>query len=199
MLRLLNNPLIIFKKYGIEYTWMTLYVGRMLGLVTNHDVEQYATEYLIQNPELTDMYVAELAARTYADDYVVDDKLITVLRHFGCLIIKDSPQWNIEKRKWRYCILQNIAEVYVNECENLLQAFDDVYADFGYPEDMKPFSSFAEVPEDAKPVEDIKEYDKELCGNILHYIATEKGEIEKKNFLWPVSLIYYPIDNNDGV
>jgi len=76
----------IFKENKIDYTWDTVFVGRKLGLLKPAEVTRHAVEYLLENPECNDPYIAELASGV--SDNEVDELLEKALESIGHQNIK---------------------------------------------------------------------------------------------------------------
>lgn len=125
----------IFKKAGIPYSWNTIYIGRKIDLLYFEEVMNYAIEFLLAHPEIINPYIAELASGTQENltDEMLTKALLTMEYE---LPRKDCPIWNLEKRKWQYCILWLLKNTLSNPVE-LLDAIRLVYKDFGCPSDMK--------------------------------------------------------------
>lgn len=128
----------ILKDGNISYDWKTLYVGFKLNFISKDDIAKSAIEYLVNNPQSHNENVIQLASGENNVDY--EELLINVLH--GLKIDDLSPGsnvWELEKRKWRYCILIFIKDKYQNDLEELLVKVAEAYADMGYPEDMEIF------------------------------------------------------------
>lgn len=177
-----------FKKYMIPYSWATLYVGRQLSLVDWRELENYAAEYLEHDTSCKDSCIAELAYGV--DESQSDELLKKILKTMNQQLEKDCPLWNVEKRKWRYLLLQKLKEM-LHDPFNFSQGYRNIYAHFGYPEDMWDFL-YNVSPTDG--------YTHSLEKNIKidetkldAFLAKEKKKIDEQSPDWPSSDYYPPL------
>lgn len=186
----------IFKENNINYSWETILVGRKLELLLPEEVSKYAVEYLLINPNCVNSNVTELAYGAPERD--IDVMLEKALKSLEINIQKDGPSWNLEKRKWRYCILKTLANKYYNDPEKFLHAYDLVWADFGHPSDMdNHLSFFVKDDEGDFKFDNLEEYFKYRMNRIINTIVNEeKIKIEKQDTNWPSSYNYPPENYN---
>ena len=180
----------IFKKNNIDYSWETILIGRKLEFLLPEEVSKYAVEYLIINPDCVDSNITELAYGVPERD--IDVMLEKALKNLRINIQKDGPIWNLEKRKWRYCILKTLEKSF--SFESFFNAFEIIYADFGYPEDMGDFLYNVPINEISQTQEYYIETTKK---EFKIFLEKEKLRIDRKATDWPKSTIYYPIDENE--
>lgn len=170
-----------FKEYNIPYSWITLYVGRKLGIFTVQDIMHYAEEYLLNHSDCTDPYIAECAAGISENDSV-DDLLINVFKNLKLQIPeKDDAVWNLEKRKLRYCILKPLEKKILDDYI-LIKHIRVVYEDFDYPEDIRKFI----YPEDIKKYEELsaEDYFALLRKEFGQFLSEEKRLIDARDTSW---------------
>lgn len=127
----------LFDKVGIQYNWITLLVGRKIGLIDATEVAKYAINYLSDHPEETDKLIIDL---TWNDnESFVDEILQKYVNSMNQETLSVSSDfWELEKRKWRYVILQSLRLDILNY-DVLLEKVSEVYSDMGYPKDMDGF------------------------------------------------------------
>lgn len=130
----------ILKKNNIAYSWDTIVVGLIFGMLNVEAICQYAVEYLENNPECSLVSVVELAWNiTPANEMRLLDAEKLLKQVFFDLNIsemqKDESRWNLECRKWRYCILKLVESRSKND-EELIYEIETAWVDFFYPDDM---------------------------------------------------------------
>jgi len=183
----------IFKENNIHYSWSTIFVGRKLGFLFSGEVSKYAVEYLMSNPDCTDSSVAELAYGVAENK--VDELLEKALKSIRWESVeKDGPTWNLEKRKWRYCILKKLEKSFTN-LRSFFDSFEMIYADFGYPEDMADF--LYDIPEDKNENQTQEYYIVITKDELRNFLNDEIIKIKNKVKNWPKSAIYYPISEDE--
>lgn len=137
----------IFKQNKIKYDWKTLYMGLKLDLVKYSDIVNYAVEYLIKYPEVRDESIIQLAWSGEDIDY--DDLLTGILKESNVDILDlDADDWQFERTKWRFAVLAYLKANYQDDFKALLNTITEVYADFGYPEDMDSFINYMKPKRD---------------------------------------------------
>jgi hypothetical protein len=166
-------PLDIFKEANISYSWETIYVGRKLKLLPIKEVGKYAVEYLAKHAECKNQHIAELAFG--AEEQEINNLLKKVAKTLDSEILQENSEvWNLEWRKWRYCILKSI-QTNIRDAEKLLDAISFVYADFGYPEDMISFIYY--MPQKSEVTNNIDQNRKTLLNNFNEFLNQEKNKI----------------------
>jgi hypothetical protein len=166
----------ILKKNNIPYSWNTLRVGKKYNLIDNAQIADYAVEYLLGHPQETNQFIAELACCDKTTS--IDDVLDKVVDVFDDKIDCDSPEWELEKRKLRFCILVYLKQHIFDEGA-LLDKIAQVYDDFGFPKDMEDFIYYMPA-KDFNPLE----HSKEECMNRLvrlfeDFLSNEKIFLSK--------------------
>lgn len=97
----ITNTIAAFKRLGISYSWITIYVGRKIGNISTKEVVAYAEEYLLKNPDCTDQYIVQLVCDdTPASE--IDNTILKILKNLKINSIEEgSSTWNAEIHKWR--------------------------------------------------------------------------------------------------
>jgi hypothetical protein len=150
-----------------------------LGLLNEQELEEYATHYLENNPQCTFTEIVELACGIGLKNMDINGMLLKILRYVKVdPIEKDGSIWNIEKRKWRYCLLTKL-EKYLNS-EHFFMKFGIINAHFGYPEDMESF------------LYDEATFDIPLDQKFYKLLNDEKEKINNEDSSWPISSLYPP-------
>lgn len=118
----------------MEYSWNTLYVARKLGLISHSIVTDFALETVEDNEEVDNTLILELAwdLEENESDRILEI-LINQINDSG--LNEESIEWDIEKRKWRYCILNDICKK-VNDEQRLYEEVEEIFSLFKCPCDM---------------------------------------------------------------
>ncbi|GGJ31906.1 DUF2247 family protein [Paenibacillus hunanensis] len=111
----------LIKSNGFSCNWSTLFVGRILKLITSSDVIHYATEYLNVNMDTDNEYILELAWG-HSEKHV-DEMLEKIVSTDSSILLEK------EYRKWLYSILKekhnnSSSDELFQEIENLFYLFD---------------------------------------------------------------------------
>ena len=122
-------------------SWHVLLLGWEKGWVTRDDIIDYAVHLLAANKDQGDENIAAIAAgENYSNDEL--KQFITSLtKHREGGLLAENAGAEIEK--WRLAQLISINESELSE-EEKLQRLQDVYAEFGYPEDMASCSIYSQ-------------------------------------------------------
>lgn len=130
----MNYNLNLFKENNFECSWKTLYVGRKLGLISHSIVTDFALKIVEDNEDVDNTLILELAWDLEEDE---SDRILEILINqiYGSIIYEKSAEWDIEKRKWRYCALSEISKRINNE-QAIYQEVEEVFSVFKYPSDM---------------------------------------------------------------
>jgi hypothetical protein len=167
-------PIDIFKNNDLEVSWNTIKVGYDLDRLTSDEVGRFAVQYLETHSDLVNEYIFELILGIKKEDVSTDIK--KVFTSLGLKMPeKNTPEWNKEWYKWRYCIANEMVKSITNE-EELLERIEGVYADFGYPEDMSSFIYYMPQEENIPPVASHVARSS-LIAKIKKFIAKEKTRL----------------------
>ncbi|MCY8208532.1 DUF2247 family protein [Bacillus subtilis] len=90
----------IIKKKEFECNWITLFISRQFKLISSQEVTNYAVNYLVNNPNIKDENIFELAWEQ------TEERADALLDH----IVSNSRSevLNREYHKWLYTVLKNI-------------------------------------------------------------------------------------------
>lgn len=134
----INQSLRRLKQSNLSYDWKTMYVGYKLHIIKEAEVTQYAVEFLATHPNCENASIIEL---TWGDRDMDYERVLKdiVQELYGEEPIESSSLWENEKRKWRFSILHALDTEYKHSPQTLLHKIAEVYADFGYPEEMERF------------------------------------------------------------
>jgi hypothetical protein len=143
----------ILRQNNIPYSWNTLRVAKKYSLIETSQVSDYAVEYLFDHSQETNQYIAEFVCCDKTTS--INDILDKVADAFDKKIDCDSFEWELEKRKLRFCILIYLKQ-HVSDESELLDKIALVYDDFGFPKDMENFIYYM-PSKDFNPLEHSKE------------------------------------------
>jgi len=127
----------LLKENELECNWKTIYVGRKLGLISHSLVTNFAID-IVKNDENTENeLILEL---TWDLDEEDADKILEILINqlYNLPMNEGSFEWNMEMRKWRYCILMDIIKN-MNSKEDVYESIEEIFSKFKYPKDMRHF------------------------------------------------------------
>ncbi len=128
-------PIQIFQENNLECSWNTIKVGWDLKRLEQNEVSNFAISFLESHPNLNNEYILELISEVKQNN--VENILKKLFKSLKLDFPEhESPSWNKEWRKWRYCIMNEMVK-HVPNTQDLLIKIEGLYADFGYPEDMK--------------------------------------------------------------
>ncbi|BBI33573.1 DUF2247 family protein [Cohnella abietis] len=121
----------LFNVYNIPVEWLTIYVGRKLGYLQTKEINEYSIQSILDNPNLNDR-ILDLSWET--DELVLEEMLSEVVG--GCN--ETSEEWQLELKKFRYIQLKELEKNAISK-ELLIRKIAEIYADFGYPQEMEKF------------------------------------------------------------
>ena len=166
-------PLTIFDDSEILYSWQTIKVGFDLKRITLNEIQNYAIAFLKKHPNVINEYISEVIIGI--KDYEMDSYLKNIILSLDDDIPEKNKQsWNLEWRKWRYCILNAMFHK-INDKDKLLNSVAGLYADFGYPKDMEGFINYMPAKE---PLITPQEGQQRLLKNVEEFLLNEKIKID---------------------
>lgn len=112
--------------------WSTIHLGVRKGWVSKKEVADYAVEKLVTGND--DQNIVMLAG----GECLETNELLGIIAN-----LSDNPNDSIDLDKWRLAHLVDIAESDGDE-EIKLDRLQEIYADFGYPEDMVSCSIYSQ-------------------------------------------------------
>lgn len=124
----------IIKKLGLM-SWQVILVGLKKGWLTRKDVVDYAIELLMSGKESENILLLGSSESLSDDDFYRLINSEIVLNH-------DIESLEESLNKWRLANLISISQSNLVD-EEKLDLLQKVYADFGYPEDMKYCSIYS--------------------------------------------------------
>jgi len=169
-------PFQIFQENDLKCSWATIKVGWDLKYLDINEISNFAILFLEIHPNLCNEYISELIIGiTEYDVTNILKKLFKSLKlefpEYG------SSLWNKEWRKWRYCIMNEIVK-YASNTQDLLIKIESVYANFEYPEDMKPLIYY--MPTDETTELNYEDNCIKLIKKIKNFLQEEKIHIQNK-------------------
>jgi hypothetical protein len=119
-------------------SWGSLWVGSERGWANRHDLIGYAVQWLVDHPNETDQSVLLIAGGENYDDARLRQLLSDYLERNGLL----SPETAaLELDKWRLARLLDLDKTDL-EPEEKLERLQEIYAEFGFPNDMAACSRY---------------------------------------------------------
>ena len=166
------------ERTGFSYNWVTLWVGRKLGIIETSEVTRYAEKYIVNNPEENNPLIIELAWN--AEPQIVDDNLQKlIIKVYGQCLNQDSAMWITETRKWRYCILEKLRTDIKNH-EELLEKISEIYSDMGYPNEMESFIYYMPPNDGYDPAKYSKEQNYKRLVQLLDvFLKVERDDLRE--------------------
>jgi hypothetical protein len=166
----------IFKKDDLDCSWVTIQIGWNLGLLSVEEVHTFAFDFSENNPDLINKYISEIIFST--DRREVDSILEKIVSSLGLEIpTMHSSLWSRERHKWRYGMLKDLVDKTQN-AEELLTKVEGVYADFGYPEDMKSFIYYMPADEEVSDL-NLEDARRILVKRLKNFLTEEKIKLTK--------------------
>jgi hypothetical protein len=165
----------LFKNNGFESSWYSVKVGWDLKYLNTDDIASFALHFLEQNQHLINAHISELILQepNLNIDLILKKLFISLTLEFQ---EKNSPLWNKEWRKWRYCVLMDLVK-HVQDKEELFMKIEGVYVEFGRPEDMTPFIYYMPA-DDTTDKEDPDHARELLVEKLKSFLEEEKIRIK---------------------
>ena len=123
----------------VRYSWETVYTALSYDFAEVSEAEKYALKVMEADDYEDNEFITDLAwggkGKEEITSGLLEEKLVTNVKSFE----------EIELEKIKYTMLFYLK--YQNEDSNdrLLKAIEEVYADFGYPEEMSSFIYYMPV------------------------------------------------------
>jgi hypothetical protein len=170
----------LLEENNIPYNFVTLLVGIQSNLIDSEVVINYTTTYLLSHPRETDPLITELALIT-PETQNVDTMLNAVVqKYFNKSIAPNTEIWDIEKRKFRYCLLLNLT-LYTENRRELLEKVAEIYAYFDYPPDMEDFIYYMPAKNYDPSMHSFQENEERLVNLLHNFLAKEKNDLQKQS------------------
>ena len=165
----------IFQNNGLHCSWATIQVGWDLKCLAPDEIGKFAIYFLQTHPNVINEWISEFIFGV--KDYEVEESLKKIFKSLKLdFPIKKSSLWNQEWRKWRYCIISEIIKD-VSDVQELLIEIEGIYADFGYPEDMRSLIYY--IPSDEVNNEGHEASCAYLARKINNFFKEERERIDK--------------------
>lgn len=161
----------IFKENNLQLDWHDVYWGLKEDIISLGEVEEYAEKHIDNNisSEIIQHIVFDKSSRN------------EILNNLENLLEKDfakserKQRYEFSKRKWRYCILQYLANSNL-DFSSMFDHIEQIYALFGYPEDMLSFIPYMPPQDNYKPrLHTNMENRNRLFNNLSVFLNTEKN------------------------
>lgn len=121
--------------------WPSLLIGWNRGWVSRDIVIDFAVDWLVTHPAETDDRVALMAGGELIDDAELKQLLVDVVRSSG---FARSESDSVDR--WRLAHLWALSQSKIDD-NSRLDKLEELYADFGYPEDMAACSRYYVAPD----------------------------------------------------
>lgn len=168
----------LLKDNNVKYNWNTIYVGRRIKIISHSVVNEYALEILEDNKDMDNAQILELAWNLSEDE--TDSELKELISQINNSDLGEGGAiWNIEVRKWRYCILSELFKT-INDEQVLYEEIERVFSKFNCPSDMYEF--FRNISD--KHFYSIEKRDNILKGMkdiVIQFLEKEKVELSTGN------------------
>ncbi|MCQ5209259.1 DUF2247 family protein [Megasphaera massiliensis] len=122
----------IFRENNINISWVSIFVGYILKIINKDDVVLFAERYLSEH-KYCNYLISELILNKDDCDEILKK---IVEKSFNRIPNENEEVWNFEKQKWRFGLLVKLSSENL-KIGDLLYRIADIYAQFGYPSDMK--------------------------------------------------------------
>jgi hypothetical protein len=136
---MMDSPIMRLANRG-ALTWAALLAGIERGWVTQDDVARAAVDWLSKHPEANDKPIILLAACERDDARDVRSWLEEANEAAG----HEAGLEPLER--WRWAFLADLADNNHIDDDAKLQRLQELYAEFGYPEDMAECSVYVNEP-----------------------------------------------------
>lgn len=169
----MNNILEILDNLSVSYSLQTLYVGMQMKLLDKVTLEIYVN-HMFEKAVNHDPYIF---IATHGYDI---DSLIRCMQQFNISIpVEGSDEWNNATRILRYALLMQLMSDLHDNHEILLDKVADLYATFGYPNDMDHLIYYMPSNDDTYDPQkhDVKENRLRLIHLLQAFLNTEKQVI----------------------
>ncbi len=122
----------IFRENNINISWVSIFVGYTLRIINKDDVSLFA-EIDLSEHDNCNYLISELILNKDDCDEILKK---IVEKSFNRIPNENEEVWNFEKQKWRFGLLVKLSSEHL-KIVDLLYRIADIYAKFGYPNDME--------------------------------------------------------------
>lgn len=171
----------LLQKNCIPYDWVTIYVGIKLKLLNLSDASKYAIEYIENNDVIKNDFILQLAWGT--EGLLKEEFFQRINEEFYENIIEEnSPKWELEVRKIRYCILKEL-EKEIFDFDSLFREITRVYESLNCPEDMDEIIPYMPPKNGYNPLNHLDEENSDRLLNLFRcFLVKEEREIRKNSY-----------------
>lgn len=163
----------IFKKYGIEVKWSTIYWGIKNNLLDAKSVSDYAVNFIDDYPDMDSPELLELAWDNDNESKAIE--LLETIERKEPDVFKLSDSLDINR--WRYCIVKSIRESELSYSE-ILDKIELIYADFDYPVELAGAVRYMPPQDEYNPSEHSKEENEQhMISKIDDFLEQEKESL----------------------
>lgn len=159
----------------IPYSWLTIFAGKKLNIITDQEISNYAADQLEHADDNSKKLLLNLAK--YLDDPTIDptnfENDFKKSLHYLYPSIDITKELEHETKKWRYLFLKELAEANL-ENEKLFEALDNIYVLFNGPSDMANLVSYIPYNMPAKQAYTEKECHEYRSKNLVNFLEKEK-------------------------
>lgn len=166
----------IFSEYKIFFQWSTVYWGVNNDILDPREVSKYVIEFINDNPDIDIPEIFELAWENN-DKGEILRLMESVSAHN---ISKLDLVSEMDEKKWRYCILRDLVKNEKNQ-KVILKKVEEIYSDFGYPNEMIPFISYMPPTDGYNPSNHTSEDNTKRMIRFLDDYLTEEEKVLKGN------------------
>lgn len=166
-----------FDRYFSILNWSCIYWGIQEQLIEPTNAIQYANKVIENNPDINTPEIIELLILEESEnettlplvEKIIDDKKELMDKRHDSL------------RALRFVLLLELQKTTTNN-QALLDAIEDIYADFDYPQDMESFISYMPVQDNEYDVSahSSEENEQRLIRNFNDFLISEHKWISKE-------------------
>lgn len=166
-----------FDKYFNFLNWSCIYWGIHEQLIEPENAVLYANKVIEINPDISTPEIVELLILEENEKEIVLSLIEKIIDDKKELMDKK----NDSLRALRFVLLLELQKNATNN-QTLLDAIDEVYADFDYPQDMEAFISYMPVQDDGYDVSahSSEENVQRLIQNFNNFLDRERKQITKE-------------------
>ena len=161
----------IFKENNLQLNWHDVYWGLKEGIISLGEVEEYAEKHI--DKDISNEIIQSIVFDKSSRNEILDKLGELVGRYIA--ENERKQRYEFSKRKWRYCILQCLANSNL-DFSSMFDHIEQIYALFGYPEDMLSFIPYMPPQDNYKPtLHTDMENRNRLFNNLSVFLNTEKN------------------------
>ncbi len=160
----------IFKENNLQLDWYDVYWGLKEGIISFGEVGKYAEKHI--DNDISSEIIQNIVFDRSSINEILNSLENLLGQHFT--EYEREKQHKFSKRKWKYCILQYIANSNL-DFSSMFDQVEQVYALFGYPEDMLSFIPYMPPQDNYNPILHTNlENQTRLLNNLNVFLNTER-------------------------